>query len=54
MKIQCDTRCTLKYDSYDLKVCVFDLAPLFSDDLSLHFCNQSEINSEAKIQNEVI
>ena len=28
------------------KVCVLDLAHLFSNDLSLHFYNQSEINSE--------
>ena len=28
------------------KVCVFDLVKVFSDDLSLHFHNQSEIKSE--------
>ena len=28
------------------KICVFDLVHMFSEDLSLHFYNQSEINSE--------
>ena len=30
----------------DHKVCVFDLVHVFRDDLSLHFINRSEINSE--------